>query len=411
MGARGVPVVMYHSVGPEKPGWAWNHLVMPAAVFERQMRALRDHGWTAISLTDLRAHISSGAPLPEKPVVLTFDDGYLDNYVFAWPIMKRYGHRAVIWVSTDFVDPSERLRPTLDDVLAGRAREEDLPVTGFLSWAEMREMTASGTIEIQSHAVTHTWYPCGPEIVDFHRPRGVDGYEPHPWLGWNRFPARKYAYMTERPEDEVPPGTPVYRHGKSLAVRRWLEDGSLADLLVGHVARAGGAAYFERPGWRAELERVAAGHAGGGRMETGEEYRARVLAELVDSKRTIEGALGVPVDFLCWPGGGRNPEALRLAAEAGYLATTTHYRDPSRRNLHGQDPREINRTGCGSPWAWRGVTLRDTSAGFFLAILDEFNGVPGARWRMRMHKGLFLLRALLSGERSGGGNGGRDERR
>jgi len=402
MTARGVPVLMYHSVGPDKPGWVWNHLVMPAAVFERQMRALRDHGWTTISLADLHAHLAHDVPLPEKPVVLTFDDGYLDNYVFAWPIMRRYGHRAVIWVSTDFVDPSAEPRPTLDDARAGRVSEGDLPVNGFLSWAEMRAMSASGTIEIQSHAVTHTWYPCGPEIVDFHRPRGVDGYEPPPWLGWNRSPLRKFAYMDEHPEDEVPLGTPVYRHGKSLAVRRWLEDESLADLLVGHVARSGGPAFFERPGWRADLERIAAEHGSpAGRMETEEEYRSRVLSELVVSKRTIERELGLPVDFLCWPGGGRNTAVLDLAGEAGYLATTTHYRDPSRRNLFGQDPREINRIGCGSPWIWRGVTVRDTTAGFFLAMLDEFNHVPGARWRMRFHKGLFLMRALFSGERAG----------
>jgi len=398
MAARGVPVLMYHSFGPDKPGWLWNHLVMPAEVFQRQMRALRENGWTTISLAALHDHLARGAPLPEKPLVLTFDDGYLDNHTYAWPILKEYGHSAVIWVSTDFVDPAAEPRPTLEDARAGRIQAGELPLRGYLSWAEMREMTASGAIEIQSHAVTHTWYPCGPEIVDFHRPRGIDGYVPYPWLGWNRFPQRKHAWMSESLEERVPFGTPVYRHGKSLAVRRWLEDESLADRLARHVAAQGGAAFFERPGWRGELERIAAGHgAGAGRLETQQEYRERVLGELSASKRMIEQALGARVDFLCWPGGGRNRDVLQLADEAGYLATTTHYQDSSRRNLFGQDPREINRIGCGSPWIWRGVTVRDTGSGFFLALLDEFNGVPGARRRLRFHKAGLLLRRLAAG--------------
>ncbi len=119
--ARGIPVVMYHGVGPDRPGWQWNYLLTPLDVFEGQMKALRDGGWTTIPLAELHAHISSGAPVPEKPVVLTFDDGYLDNYTLAWPILRRYGHRAVIWMTTDFIDPSTEPRPTLESAGGGGA--------------------------------------------------------------------------------------------------------------------------------------------------------------------------------------------------------------------------------------------------------------------------------------------------
>lgn len=395
MKPRGVPVVMYHGVGPEKPGWVWNHLLVRADVFERQMKRLRDEGWTTIFLGDLHAHLEHNEPLPPKPVVLTFDDGYLDNWVYAAPILAKYGHRAVVYMSSDFVDPATEPRPTLDEAWAGRVAEADLPVCGFLSFAEMQLMEERGVMEVQSHAKTHTWYPCGPRIVDYHRPAGADGYRPKPWIGWNLRPDRKFAYMTERPEEEVPWGTPIFEHRKSLAGPRWLPDGSLADRLVSLVAAEGRENFFEQAGWRERLDEVAGEHGPRGRPETDDEYEERVRFELTESKRVLEEGLGKRVDFLCWPGGGRNPRVLELAAGAGYRATTTHYDDPSRRNLYGQKPSETNRTGCGAPWQWRGIRVEDTAPGFFTAILDRFNGVPGALWRMRLHKLWFVMRHLF----------------
>ncbi len=397
--AAGVPVVMYHYVGPLKPGWPWNWLVMPAPVFEGQMRMLRREGWTTISLDALHEHLLHDTPLPPKPIVLTFDDGYLDNWVFAYPILKKYGHHAVIWMSTDFVDPGGTPRPNLDDAWGGSAREKDLPVHGFLSWSEMKAMIASGAIEIQSHAKTHTWYFAGPEIVDFHRPRGAAGYDPPPFLGWNRHPERKYEYQTARLEDDIPYGTPIYRHGKSLAVKRYFEDPRLTERLVAHVAQSGGPSFFDRTGWREELLSLAREFGPrNDRLETDAEYEARVRGELVDSRDMLARNLGAKVDYLCWPGGGRSPATLRIAEEAGYVATTSHYQDRSRRNVYGQNPREINRTGCGAPWVWRGLTIRKTDPAFFRAILLEFNGSRTAIWTIRALKLKYLMRHYLLGK-------------
>ncbi len=396
---KGVPVIMYHSIGPLKPGWPWNNLVMPAEVFEGQMGALEAKGWTTITLRALHDHMANDAPLPEKPIVLTFDDGYLDNWVFAYPILKKYGRHAVIWMTTDFVDPCATPRPNLEDVWKGAVSKKDLPVTGFLSWPEMRIMIESGAVEIQSHAKTHTWYYAGPEIVDFHRPRGADGYVPPPWLGWNRRPDRKYEYMTARLEDEVPYGTPIYRHEKSIAAKRYFEDGALTERLVAHVARGGGAAFFDRADWRDELLAVAKDFGPRrDRTETDREYEDRVRAEITESRSIIERELGVKVEFLCWPGGGRNPATFRLAEEAGYLATTTHYQNRERTNTVGQNPREINRIGAGSPWQWRGITIRTIDPAFFLLILREFTGSRTAIWAMRLYKLKYILRHYLFGK-------------
>ena len=253
-------------------------------------------------------------------------------------------------------------------------------------------------MEIQSHAKTHTWYFSGREIVDFHRPTGVDGYVPLPWLAWNRFPKRKYEYITAGLEGMIPYGTPIYRNGKSLVTRRYFEDEDLTRRLVGRVAEGGGPAFFDSDGWREELLGVVREHPpANDRFETEENYEKRVRMELVRSRRDIEEALGTKVNFLCWPGGGRSPKTLHIAEEVGYLATTTHYEDKDRRNVYGQNQREINRIGSGSPWSWRGRVFRRTDPEFFLAVLEFFAGRNKSIWTMRSYKLKYLIRYCVSG--------------
>ncbi len=403
MGLKGVPVVMYHGVGPGCPGWAWNHLFTRPDVFEGQMRILREKGWNAVTLDMLYAHMKEGAPLPENPFVLTFDDGYLNNWTFAFPLIKKYGHRAVIWMTTEFIDPCAGPRPTLEDVWNGSMREEELEAGGFLSIAEMRAMEKTGIIDIQSHAATHTWYFGGPEIVDFHRPRGVDGYEAPPWLGWNRSPGRKFEYMSVPLEETIPFGTPIYAHGKSLVTRRYFQDPSLDSILAAHVSARGGKEFFRRADWRRSLERIAGEHPmSGGRFETGDEFASRRRSELAGSRETLGRALGKQVDYLCWPGGGIDDALKTLALEAGYKASTTLFQAEGRRNLFGEDPREINRTGCGAPWRWKGRLIHRTAPGFFLEILRLFNGERDALWKLRLYKIKYMFRGLFL-PASGGG--------
>jgi peptidoglycan/xylan/chitin deacetylase (PgdA/CDA1 family) len=395
-----VPVLMYHGVAPERPRWIWNHLATPVGVFDAQMRLLRDRGWNTITLAQLYAHMKENAPLPEKPVVLTFDDGYLDNWVYVYPALKRYGHRAVVWMTTDFIDPAKEPRPNEDDLRSGRVSEGELRCDGFLSFAEMRAMEAGGHVEIQSHTCTHTWFPSGPGIVDYHRPAGFEGYSPEPWLSWNAFPEKKHEYMSRNFERDVPYGAPIYENRRALSGKRYFPGDETAAALIGHVKRNGGPAFFERSGWRGELDAVSRENPGqAGRMETDAEYEDRVRGELVDSKRILEEGLGKKIDFLCWPGGGRNETTIRIAAETGYLATTTHYQDKSRRNRLGEPADRIARIGCCSPWVWKNRhVIKNTDAGFFIASLEDFAGARFSIWKMRLYKLKYLVRLRLAGK-------------
>lgn len=130
-----VPIVMYHylSTPPPDADVYRTDLSVPPELFAAHLDRLRAEGYTTISLYDLLLHLTRGAPLPDKPVVITFDDGYRDNYINAFPLLQERAMRATFFVVTDFVDEQ---RPE------------------YLSWDMAREMLAAG-MSIESHSRNH----------------------------------------------------------------------------------------------------------------------------------------------------------------------------------------------------------------------------------------------------------------
>jgi len=81
---KGLPVLMYHSIGYEKG----NTVRLPKEKFKEQMHYLKNNDYITLSLNEAYDFFVSNKPIPEKALVLTFDDGYLDNYTEALPILK-----------------------------------------------------------------------------------------------------------------------------------------------------------------------------------------------------------------------------------------------------------------------------------------------------------------------------------
>ncbi|HNQ51515.1 MAG TPA: polysaccharide deacetylase family protein, partial [Candidatus Omnitrophota bacterium] len=91
-----LPIAMYHSVKPVVP--EGNRLIVSVDAFDRQMRFVKKNNYTVLPLHDAAALIKEGRELPRKALVLTFDDGYEDNYLYAYPILKKYGLPATIFL-------------------------------------------------------------------------------------------------------------------------------------------------------------------------------------------------------------------------------------------------------------------------------------------------------------------------
>jgi hypothetical protein len=374
-----VPVVMYHSVAPPIRSWAFRYLSLDPAIFEDHLRTLSRAGYTSVFLDQVQAFVAGRASLPPKAVALTFDDGYLDNWVFAFPLLKKYNLKGTIFVSADFIDRRGRLRPTSDQGVSEYA--------GFLSVPELKAMLASGLVDVQAHCRTHTWHFTGPEIADFHHPG-----DRYPWLGWNARPERKYLYMEEDQTDFVPLGSPVYAHERSLVARRWAPDPAAERDIARHVAACGGRSFFDRPGWKDELLRRAGPAASAGRHETDPERRARFWDEIGQSKHDLESLLGKKIDFLCWPGGGYDQLAVETARSAGFLAWTLGSAGvTNQRNLPGEDPSWMRRIAAAPWWFYRGRKVCAVDGRFFNLLLDQYKGLPGADLRLKSHKAWKLL--------------------
>jgi peptidoglycan/xylan/chitin deacetylase (PgdA/CDA1 family) len=130
-----VPILMYHyiSVPPADADIYRVDLSVPPDLFAAHLDRLQAEGYTTISLYQLLAHLTQGAPLPQKPVVITFDDGYRDVYENAFPLLHAHGMTATFFVITDFLDEQRPL---------------------YLSWDMAREMLAAG-MSIESHSRNH----------------------------------------------------------------------------------------------------------------------------------------------------------------------------------------------------------------------------------------------------------------
>jgi peptidoglycan/xylan/chitin deacetylase (PgdA/CDA1 family) len=340
-----VPVLVWHSVGMHKPSWVWQELSERADAFERLLHRLSAQGYQTVTLSQLHAHMSGEKLCGPKSVVLVFDDGYLDNWVTVAPLLRKYGMTGTVYVNPDFVEPGDELRVTLDDLPEQDLISGGASQTGFLNWAELRELDASGVLDVQSHAMTHTWYFKGPEIVDYYSPSTAASY---PWMAWNARPERKPFYLGEDQSQFVAWGMPIFEHEKSLLVRRFVPDEHRTGQIVDWVNERGGAEFFSAEDWREQLQKQVASVTGGekfpGSFETEEEYEDRVRDELTQSKTTIENKLHKSVEFLCWPGGGSNAVTTRIAAEVGYKSWNVPSRDLRYiRNRPGSDPQELRR--------------------------------------------------------------------
>jgi len=126
-----LPVLMYHSVDSNDK---ITKLSISPGSFEKQMEFLHRNNYNVISLEEAAEYIKNRRRPPSRTVAITFDDGYYNNYEYAFPVLKRYGIKATLFVIVDKIGQP-----------------------GWVGWKELKEMSDSGIIAIGSHTNTHSW--------------------------------------------------------------------------------------------------------------------------------------------------------------------------------------------------------------------------------------------------------------
>ena len=132
-----LPIIMYHGLLKEEK--RQGQFIISPNLFEQDLRYLQENGYTTVVIADLIAYVQDGKPLPEKPVMLTFDDGYYNNYLYAFPLLKQYNCKMV-------------LSPIGRDTDEYTQNKDTHANYAHCSWDAVREMMASGLVEFQNHS-------------------------------------------------------------------------------------------------------------------------------------------------------------------------------------------------------------------------------------------------------------------
>lgn len=130
---KGLLCLMYHHVGKTDPADEQFPFTITPKRFEEQLDMLARHGFTPIGCAELKKALQSGRPVPAKPVLLTFDDGHLDNYEILFPILKKRNAKALIFLVTDYIGQKP----------------------GYMTWEQAKEMRQSSLVEFGSHTLSH----------------------------------------------------------------------------------------------------------------------------------------------------------------------------------------------------------------------------------------------------------------
>jgi hypothetical protein len=378
---RSLPVLMHHFVS-RVPGT----IVVFPEIFEEQCAGMAREGWRGVGLEEAEAYLRDGRPLPEGSVLLTFDDGYLDNYVNAWPILKKYGHQAVIFAVSgrlDLAAGGADCRPTLEDVWNGRASA--LPAVdqaiykygfsyatrpdSFINWAEARRMEESGVMRLAAHTTGHASVFAGPELPvvkgkNFLESAGLRFKAPQTWPESFR-----------RTAAPMPWGLPLFPLKPELSGPAFVLSPEFLRAVTDLVPQETEAAsvFFADEAKVAALTRLTDGWPREkiGRLESLEEARERIRAELGNCAEAMRRGLGRSGVSFCWPWGYGSSLALEEARKLGYAVfyETAWGANPPAAPLAVRRFKVRNK-----PWPWLRLRLRIYSLPWVSAIYSRLKG-------------------------------------
>ena len=131
-----IPILIYHSVRPTELGdtATQKEFDVPPDIFEKQLQYLKQHGYRAITIDELAHDVAVGTTSSQKLVALTFDDGWENQYQYAFPLLKKYNDIATFYIYTNPISKDPR----------------------FLTWQQVEELSAAGML-IGSHTLSHPY--------------------------------------------------------------------------------------------------------------------------------------------------------------------------------------------------------------------------------------------------------------
>lgn len=282
--------------------------------FAAHLSWLRENGFESISLEDLIRYLrGEEALIPERPIAITLDDGTIENYTIAYPLLKKYGFTGTVFA------------PTADRYIRMSGR----------GW--WKGVERGGILNIEGHSHSHAFIFIDGRIEDF-------------------FVRRKTKREPIIKGQDARPGAPIFRLGYELASKRFFPEKALIDQCVEFVKSQSRSSFFKKENWREKLFEIASNYKGNrGRYETCEEREERIREELVKSRVVIEETIGhgKEIRFFAYPFGAHNSELVRHLKGSGYIGAFTT--EPGGNNI-GDDPFLIKRMNMSGTDSFGGLS-------------------------------------------------------
>ena len=269
-----LPVLKYHRVNTTTN----DDITIHTDFFEQQLAYLAENGYRTIFMDEVYNYLYKSRHIPKKTIALTFDDGFLDNWVYAFPLLQKYNIKATIFLTTDYISNSVVLRKnTKTSKTPG-----DLPIShlshdgfksafqgnpdNYLSWHEIKTMQSSGLVDFQSHTESHRHVFANNEPIEILRDADI-----------NNISYKLYSAL----EGRIDTITPIFKTGASIVTRAF---------------HHGPAEYFESKS----------------------EYLHRLDKEIRNAKDIIETELDKTCKYLAWPWGEYNKYAIAKSLSLKY---------------------------------------------------------------------------------------------
>jgi hypothetical protein len=299
------------------------------ADLEPKLRYLAENGYRSVTSEEIAQFVAGRLSPEPRRVGLCFDDAWASLWTVAAPLLRAYGLTAIAYAIPGRIED-------------GEAAPEGGP---FATWSQLRALQASGIVDIQCHTYSHSRVFCSTEVVDYVTP----GYRDTPLLNRPQVQSTPSLRFVS-PEDL---GAPLYSARSRMSDGRRVEFADDVDRrCVEHVAREGGARFFDRRGWRAELDAIVRGagpdHFGARRppraVESLESQRAAIEEELERGRSMLNDKLATrTVNHVCLPWGVSGSETAAALRRLGFRTAFANRLRGVHAVRRGDDPYWLKR--------------------------------------------------------------------
>ncbi|MCX5774527.1 MAG: polysaccharide deacetylase family protein [Fusobacteria bacterium] len=284
---NGFPVFLFHKIDDQSDT---NELE-----FEAILKHLQEKQFKTVTARE----IENGVKIDKKCIMLTFDDGYLNNYQKVFPLIKKYQTKITLFINSDYILENEEVR-------AADTMHSHYP---FLLWSEIQEMQESGLVDIQLHTGKHYFHFVSSEIKE------VFTHEE------NLQDLKNYQELYGR--EEALEGLPIFRKRGATSQPGFILDLNKLDALKTRISK-----YSEL-----KLANKALDFLEYGRIETIKEFKKRIVQTVSDNQLAINHYLGYNAKNFAWPWGHFTKNSVEVMGSIGIKGLYTCIKGPNRRKV------------------------------------------------------------------------------